>query len=65
MAKPSGTSGQAAVALLAEGVDRNTSKPMKHELPRVALLAEGVDRNNRNVARINARTSRPPRGGRG
>ena len=38
-----------AVALLAEGVDRNLLQRI-HKLLRneVALLAEGVDRNNRN-----------------
>ena len=35
-----------AVALLAEGVDRNISvKPEDFQLYYVALLAEGVDRN--------------------
>ena len=35
-----------AVALLAEGVDRNTQLPQAEKyLARVALLAEGVDRN--------------------
>ena len=33
------------VALLAEGVDRNTVWPPLLLLPQVALLAEGVDRN--------------------
>ena len=34
------------VALLAEGVDRNTgSTGLKHPWSNVALLAEGVDRN--------------------
>ena len=36
-----------AVALLAEGVDRNTENRFRQLCPdRVALLAEGVDRNN-------------------
>ena len=34
-----------AVALLAEGVDRNTMKEVSTISKRVALLAEGVDRN--------------------
>ena len=34
-----------AVALLAEGVDRNQVQKYYEELARVALLAEGVDRN--------------------
>ena len=33
------------VALLAEGVDRNSRSPMLERLAQVALLAEGVDRN--------------------
>ena len=34
-----------AVALLAEGVDRNSVMPVKSANVIVALLAEGVDRN--------------------
>ena len=34
-----------AVALLAEGVDRNFTNVKKSTTDRVALLAEGVDRN--------------------
>ena len=34
------------VALLAEGVDRNTPEDMEYIYTNVALLAEGVDRNN-------------------
>ena len=34
-----------AVALLAEGVDRNHPPPLRRPPPGVALLAEGVDRN--------------------
>ena len=34
-----------AVALLAEGVDRNYSDNLAEDVRRVALLAEGVDRN--------------------
>ena len=34
-----------AVALLAEGVDRNKKGTTKTKLDEVALLAEGVDRN--------------------
>ena len=37
--------GKFAVALLAEGVDRNFSVTWHHPIPLVALLAEGVDRN--------------------
>ena len=33
------------VALLAEGVDRNSKEMMPYDQPEVALLAEGVDRN--------------------
>ena len=33
------------VALLAEGVDRNSKEMMPYDQPKVALLAEGVDRN--------------------
>ena len=39
-------SGAVAVALLAEGVDRNSFKAMVEADRRVALLAEGVDRNH-------------------
>ena len=35
-----------AVALLAEGVDRNTHTPSRRRVRPVALLAEGVDRNS-------------------
>ena len=39
---------EADVALLAEGVDRNTSAlPSPQKAGEVALLAEGVDRNSR------------------
>ena len=37
--------GKFAVALLAEGVDRNPPLTQPQHPPRVALLAEGVDRN--------------------
>ena len=41
-----GITAEQAVALLAEGVDRNqTQKGASHEEEQVALLAEGVDRN--------------------
>ena len=36
---------EAKVALLAEGVDRNTVRFMVRQSAAVALLAEGVDRN--------------------
>ena len=54
------------VALLAEGVDRNTSiNDAGQETARVALLAEGVDRNVKTTGQFIRFTSRPPRGGRG
>ena len=55
-----------AVALLAEGVDRNTGL-LCCVLAAwvVALLAEGVDRNGYQEAWADYRMSRPPRGGRG
>ena len=55
-----------AVALLAEGVDRNLA--WEYWMPKiggVALLAEGVDRNNTSQGMLNLTTGRPPRGGRG
>ena len=55
------------VALLAEGVDRN-SAPLVARLfsrRRVALLAEGVDRNSEYQMLASITESRPPRGGRG
>ena len=55
-----------AVALLAEGVDRNQYDLLNiREMVSVALLAEGVDRNT--TWRICGATDigRPPRGGRG
>ena len=54
------------VALLAEGVDRNSPTISITLGGEVALLAEGVDRNrdkNRELW-LNSE-SRPPRGGRG
>ncbi len=54
------------VALLAEGVDRNSFLPHWTTLFfRVALLAEGVDRNI--IAQLDGLPirRRPPRGGRG
>ena len=54
------------VALLAEGVDRNTDVDAIEELVKeVALLAEGVDRNVLHFGFMNLVKSRPPRGGRG
>ncbi len=53
------------VALLAEGVDRNS---VVYHLTRqlcVALLAEGVDRNLADDLVDLSVCSRPPRGGRG
>ena len=55
-----------AVALLAEGVDRNFSSPERTDTGRVALLAEGVDRNINEVGLDGIENEgRPPRGGRG
>ena len=53
------------VALLAEGVDRNT-RPEQYTNPTyVALLAEGVDRNSEICTFSVLYKGRPPRGGRG
>ena len=38
-----------AVALLAEGVDRNELSAAERDVVEVALLAEGVDRNRMRV----------------
>ena len=53
------------VALLAEGVDRNSTLVANAPICRVALLAEGVDRNTAGALRGIIDPSRPPRGGRG
>ena len=53
------------VALLAEGVDRNSSPRIRKRNPPVALLAEGVDRNIRDTPERRRCYGRPPRGGRG
>ena len=53
------------VALLAEGVDRNRSRPSSYRSLFVALLAEGVDRNEQPSHRSEESLCRPPRGGRG
>ena len=55
------------VALLAEGVDRNTKTLVAFctVVVVVALLAEGVDRNISAAMTIDREISRPPRGGRG
>ena len=55
-----------AVALLAEGVDRNrfAEEDERRELD-VALLAEGVDRNYIIQLQTAGCVRRPPRGGRG
>ena len=45
MSSPPPAARQIAVALLAEGVDRNFFVPICFQLHPVALLAEGVDRN--------------------
>ena len=42
-----------AVALLAEGVDRNPVRKKEKQIKAVALLAEGVDRNPCSAARLN------------
>ena len=54
-----------AVALLAEGVDRNICHFGLVHLVKVALLAEGVDRNSLMVICPTSLIGRPPRGGRG
>ena len=55
-----------AVALLAEGVDRNvTLTAIEISNSTVALLAEGVDRNDKAEGDFCALPGRPPRGGRG
>ena len=56
----------AAVALLAEGVDRNNLRCSHGKTERqVALLAEGVDRNLLLTETEPRSARRPPRGGRG
>ena len=58
--------GKFAVALLAEGVDRNTyTVPNGRDHAPVALLAEGVDRNTFSPRASPKALCRPPRGGRG
>ena len=54
-----------SVALLAEGVDRNSEQALDYWMYGVALLAEGVDRNPVQEAEVNPAPGRPPRGGRG
>ena len=54
-----------AVALLAEGVDRNHVPRPPGSGTDVALLAEGVDRNRLAMIVALPASSRPPRGGRG
>ena len=55
-----------AVALLAEGVDRNSSLKLSGAgTVTVALLAEGVDRNLLLLRRLASGRGRPPRRGRG
>ena len=53
------------VALLAEGVDRNSKDIAVYNLFSVALLAEGVDRNLEDETMSVIIRCRPPRGGRG
>ena len=55
----------APVALLAEGVDRNSSSSLMRRRTVVALLAEGVDRNKYGQGVPVSCESRPPCGGRG
>ena len=54
-----------AVALLAEGVDRNLMYLWMISSTLVALLAEGVDRNILADLMVAFGRGRPPRGGRG
>ena len=55
-----------AVALLAEGVDRNkVDEESVVNAIEVALLAEGVDRNKVDEESVVNAIGRPPRGGRG
>ena len=54
-----------AVALLAEGVDRNRHEEAGGVRSDVALLAEGVDRNGLPRFMGPEDVGRPPRGGRG
>ena len=54
-----------AVALLAEGVDRNKQQGGTWRYAGVALLAEGVDRNGKGGGSGETGSGRPPRGGRG
>ena len=66
MLKGSGKPQEKLVALLAEGVDRNTYKTVAFNWVKVALLAEGVDRNIRRFVQQHCSSGRrPPRGGRG
>ena len=57
--------GPRAVALLAEGVDRNRHGRQGSHPRGVALLAEGVDRNYVVLGVVVQGDRRPPRGGRG
>ena len=54
-----------AIALLAEGVDRNDATDGSREGYWIALLAEGVDRNLTTATEADRAHGRPPRGGRG
>ena len=65
MLKGSGKPQEKLVALLAEGVDRNTYKTVAFNWVKVALLAEGVDRNLDGRDGATESRGRPPRGGRG
>ena len=55
----------AAVALPAEGVDRNFWMGVKPSSRLVVLLAEGVDRNSFHSSAALPVKRRPPHGGRG
>ena len=57
--------GKFAVALLAEGVDRNLSQNGRSLSSSVALLAEGVGRKSNQEAAPPVPLSRPPPGGGG
>ena len=50
---------ETVVALLAEGVDRNTEHGFIMGLAVVALLAEGVDRNNYDTGNIPRKSASP------
>ena len=66
MPVPANSNHTGLVALLAEGVDRNSVyAAFAGACAAVALLAEGVDRNCVFDAPVPLVIGRPPRGGRG